>query len=88
MTLQALIQKMKDAGGPSVSLDREIFEAVHGISSTHKVQGYSGGIVERAISGLPEYTRSIDAALSLYKTKPALVPSNALAACIEALEQW
>lgn len=37
---------------------------------------------------VPDYTASIDAAMTLYKRAPERIPSNALDVCKEALQQW
>lgn len=34
------------------------------------------------------YTTSLDAALTLYRTKPDRIPTDPLKACAEALRQW
>lgn len=44
----------------------------------------------RALAGclsVPAFTTSLDAAVTLYKTKPDHVPSNPIQACIEGLAQ-
>ena len=36
----------------------------------------------------PPVTQSLDAALTLYKLRPDMIPSDPLKACLEALKEW
>jgi hypothetical protein len=61
-----LIERLEGAKAGSRELDALVFEAATGQSSWLEVPGYGEGVtVRKAISGLPEYTSSIDAALTL-----------------------
>jgi hypothetical protein len=63
--MQELIDRLEKATGPDKQLDASIFFAVTGIPAHSKTPGYSGGTVSRRMQGLPAYTASIDAALTL-----------------------
>ncbi len=72
MTHQELIAALGKATGRDDYLD----QCIHDLMPEPKV------IIP------PRYTASIDAAMTLYKQVPERIPSNAIAACKEALQQW
>lgn len=63
--MDELIAKLEAAKEGSRELDAEIFEAWSGKSAYHDARGFSGATVRKMIQGLPAYTTSIDAALTL-----------------------
>lgn len=38
--------------------------------------------------GVPNFSESLDAAVSLYKVRPATIPADPMKVCAEALRQW
>jgi hypothetical protein len=63
--MKDLIERLEKATGPDADLDAAIFEAVNGVSAYRNTHGFSGGTVRKRMQGLPAYTDSLDAALSL-----------------------
>lgn len=63
MTLQALIQKMKDAGGPDRTLDAAIQRLIAG--DTKKEHWFDCNGTWTTDAKAPEYTRLLDCALTI-----------------------
>ena len=59
---------------------RELDEAIHRIVAPEE------WTIQNSPFTWPDYTDSLDAALTLYKTRPDMIPTNPLKACVEALK--
>jgi hypothetical protein len=92
MTRDELIEALKKATGPSMTLDREIWENT-GEKEREITRRFALPGETRAVMSAdffrplpPRYTASIDAAVSLYATKPTMIPSGPIPNCIAALK--
>lgn len=88
MSIKELIERLERATGPDRELDAAIAQAI-GIDIGYFVRDMRGNFI--GVSNnvtIPACTSSIDAALTLYKSKPDRVPSDPRKACVEALKQW
>jgi len=80
--LATLIQSLKAAKEGTRELDAKIHASKFPSYGSHGMWQYWIG------RECPAYTTSVDAALSLYKTKPERVPSDPLKACIARIQAW
>lgn len=85
--LTKLIEKLEAVKEGSRELDREVAFAVGWTTSDTGTYRWICPHGRREIDA-PGFTWSLDAALTLYRTKPERIPARALSACVEALQQW
>lgn len=97
MTTAELIEKLERADGPSRELDEAIYELMGGCNHKrtkyYAVQSDTGftcldcGKDTYGAKYAPNYTASIDAAMTLYIHKPDVVSSCPRKVCVNALQQ-
>ena len=84
--LEALIARLSVAVGGDRELDHIIAYAT---GNGDPRDNSPPGVPRQAYVWYPkQYTASLDAALTLYTTRPEFVPTNPIKACLEALRQW
>lgn len=97
--MDELIERLEKAGGPDRELDGAIWWAAKRAQAVRFFWNASPGLPGPTPDALPDsglgrhavvhasprYTASLDAALTLYQTRPEWMPTNPRIACIDAL---